>query len=182
MIQIFDNVFSEQEISDIETKFYTIPWFLSSADNHASVTADVREKYSDSNTIEGIQLTNFFFINDKPNSPYYKDSAEILEKFCLRENVPIQKLIRIKANLQLPEPREDSNYNTPHVDNYSPHKVAIYYVNDSDGSTFFFDKQFKVIKKVDSKRGRIVLFSGDIYHSGQPPTKDKRIIINFNFI
>ena len=180
-MQVFDNVYSEEEIKNIENVFLTIPWFLSSAENHASVTSDVIKRYADKNTIEGIQLTNFLFI-DKPNSPYYAEGAKILEQFCLRTGMPIQQLIRIKANLQLPEPREDWQHNTPHVDNYNRHKVAIYYVNDSDGCTFFFDKELKVTKKVESKRGRMVVFSGDIYHAGQPPTKNTRIMINFNFI
>lgn len=180
-MNVFDNVFSEQEIDEIEKKFFSLPWFLSSAERHASVTADIKQKYSDANTIEGIQLTNFLFI-DKPNSPQYADGAKILEQFCLRTGMPIQQLIRIKANLQLPEPREDWQYNTPHVDNYSHHKVAIYYVNDSDACTFFFDKQMKVVRKVQSKRGRIVIFPGEIYHAGQPPTKNPRIIINYNFL
>jgi hypothetical protein len=180
-MQVFDNVFSESEIQGIEKTFLTIPWFLSSAENHASVTSDVRQKYSDSNTIEGIQLTNFLFI-DKPNSPFYQDGAEVLKKFCERTRTPIRNLIRIKANLQLPEHRLESQYNTPHVDNYSPHTVAIYYVNDSDGSTFFFDKNMKVVDKIESKRGRMVVFPGNTYHAGQPPTTNARIIINFNFI
>jgi hypothetical protein len=181
MIQVFDNVFSEQEEIEFEQNFLKMPWYLSSADNHASVTSDVYNKYADSNTIEGIQLTNFLFI-DKPNSPYYPVGAKILEQFCIRTNTPISKLIRIKANLQLPQSREENQYNTPHVDNYSPHMVAIYYVNESDASTLFFDKDFYVYKKVQSKRGRMIVFSGDNYHAGQPPTKNPRIIINYNFL
>lgn len=180
-MQVFDGLYSEEEIENIENVFSTIPWFLSSAENHASVTPNVRERYSDINTIEGIQLTNFLFI-DKPNSSFYPDAAKILEKFCNKTNTPIKKLIRIKANLQLPEHRKDTQYNTPHVDNYIPHMVAIYYVNDSDGSTFFFDNNKKIVEKVESKRGRMVIFPGNTYHAGQPPTRNKRIVINFNFI
>jgi len=180
-MQVFDNIYSEEETKDIENTFLSIPWFLSSAENHASVTANVRQKYSDANTIEGIQLTNFLFI-DKPNSPFYSHAEKILEKFSTRTRTSIRKLIRIKANLQLPELRKDTQYNTPHVDSYSQHMVAIYYVNDSDGSTFFFDKNMKVVEKVESKRGRMIVFPGNTYHAGQPPTKNARIIINFNFI
>jgi hypothetical protein len=181
MITVFDNVFSDDEVSQFESQLTTIPWYLSTADNYASVTSDVYNKYADSNTIEGVQLTNFLFI-DKPNSPQYPLGATILEQFCLRTNTPIRKLIRIKANLQLPQSREENQYNTPHVDSYNPHMVALYYANDSDACTLFFNKSFYVTKKVESKRGRMVLFSGDNYHAGQPPTKNPRIIINYNFI
>jgi hypothetical protein len=180
MIAVFDNIFTDAEIDKFEKGFLSLPWYLSTADNHASVTSDVYKKYSDTNTIEGVQLTNFLFTN-KPNSIDYPLGATILEQFCLRTQTPIKELIRIKANLQLPQTREETQYNTPHVDNYSPHIVALYYVNDSDACTLFFDESFYVTNKVESKRGRMVLFSGDHYHAGQPPTKKPRIVVNYNF-
>jgi hypothetical protein len=47
---------------------------------------------------------------------------------------------------------------------------AIYYVNDSDGETLLFKKEnnrYEVIEKVIPKQGRLLVFDGNIYHSGK---------------
>ena len=60
----------------------------------------------------------------------------------------------------------------------------IYYVTDTDGDTYFYnDKEGKdVIKQVSPKKGRMVFFEGNIWHSGSNTTKNLRIILNFNFL
>jgi len=83
-------------------------------------------------------------------------------------------------------------YDNPHIDVRYDHLVVLYYVNDTDGDTFIFDKTFEdyselpenaiinIIKKVSPKMGRVVVFNGNQYHSSSTPTKDVRCIINFN--
>lgn len=183
MIKVY-NVFSEEEIKQIEKKFTEgFPWYLSTADNHASVTKDVYDQFADDNTIEGTQFTNFLFINGAGNSSHYAAGAEILEQFCIRTNTPISALIRIKANLQLKQDRTDDQHNTMHVDGYDPHMVMIYYVNDSDGQTFLFDKNMQIEHRISPKAGTCLLFPGHILHAGQPPkASEKRILINYNFL
>jgi hypothetical protein len=70
--------------------------------------------------------------------------------------------------------------------------VCLYYVNNTDGDTYIFDKTKKelnhiskdtklgILKQVSPKKGRVVLFDGRRYHSSSGPTKDIRCIINFN--
>ena len=80
---------------------------------------------------------------------------------------------------------------TVHFDTPNPHHVLIYYVNDSDGDTFFFDRRhgevwitdgnYKVIDRVSPKKGRFVLFDGSIYHAGSNPREyDRRMVLNFD--
>ena len=75
----------------------------------------------------------------------------------------------------------------------SPHTVCIYYVNDSDGYTYIFDKMFDQsnpdqtkfgeYKTVKPVKGRAVFFNGLHYHAGSSPIKDQsRIIINADFV
>jgi hypothetical protein len=182
MIKLYNNIFSDAEKDQIEAGFANnFPWYLSTADNHASVTKDVAEQYKDQHTLETPMMTNFLFI-DKPNSPYYEHGAMILEAFCNRANIPIKKLIRIKANLQLQQQRRDDQYTTPHVDGYFPHMVMIYYVNDSDGCTLLFDQDRNITERIVPVRGNCLLFSGNILHSSQTPVKtSKRIVVNYNF-
>jgi hypothetical protein len=87
-------------------------------------------------------------------------------------------------------------HDTPHIDYDIGHLVCLYYVNESDGDTFIFDKklsdhhpdsdftnvEFNVIQRISPKKGRAVIFDGTIYHASSIPTKDVRCIINFNFM
>lgn len=71
---------------------------------------------------------------------------------------------------------------TPHIDQHYSHYTMLYYVNDSDGPTTFFDN-LDIIKSVSPKRGRCVLFPGDTYHSSSCPIEsDIRIVCNYNFL
>ena len=52
--------------------------------------------------------------------------------------------------------------------------------------TTFFKKsndEYKIIKTVEPKKGRFVVFDGKYYHAGRHPNDhDTRLVINFNFI
>ena len=74
-------------------------------------------------------------------------------------------------------------HTTPHTDRDEDHKVLIYYANDSDGDTFFFDKQLNIIERVPPKKGRFVIFDGRTLHSAGFNTESEiRLNINYNFI
>ena len=60
-----------------------------------------------------------------------------------------------------------------------PHTSLIYYVNDSDGDTVFFDGD-KIVESVTPKKGRCVIFDGLIPHGAGIPSKGPRCIINYN--
>jgi len=54
-------------------------------------------------------------------------------------------------------------------------------VIDSDGDTLFFNKEGDIINRVSPKKGRCVIFDGDILHASQNPIKSKdRIVINID--
>ena len=68
----------------------------------------------------------------------------------------------------------------PHTDLNIRHFALIYYVNDSDGSTVLFDENKNIIKEVEPKKGRILLFNGAILHGGGIPRNSNRCIVNFD--
>ena len=57
----------------------------------------------------------------------------------------------------------------------------LYYVNDTDGDTIFYNDNEEEIKRVSPKKGRVVFFDGSIMHSASTPTQTHRAIINFSF-
>lgn len=103
---------------------------------------------------------------------------------------------RVKVNLQTAAPENTKGkFSIPHRDHDTrPEQslTAIYYVNDSDGETFFFnEKRFDkfsdidrltIRKKVKPEKGKMVVFRSDTLHAGSHPIEsDYRIAINFNF-
>ena len=63
------------------------------------------------------------------------------------------------------------------------HKVILFYLNDSDGDTYFYDKKHKIIDTVTPKENRAVLFDGSILHSSSKPINfARRIMLNINLV
>ena len=70
--------------------------------------------------------------------------------------------------------------------------ASIFYVNETDGDTIFYNvkqtdvanyKDLKEYDRVSPKANRLVIFDGDLLHTGCSPTKYKnRILINSNYI
>jgi hypothetical protein len=70
----------------------------------------------------------------------------------------------------------------PHTDLPFDHLVVLYYVNDADGDTVFFNEKNEIIKSVSPKRGRVVAFDGRILHGGGIPKAGPRCAINFDIL
>jgi hypothetical protein len=120
----------------------------------------------------------------------------VLEK---KMNLEVDKVIRIKTNWAFRELESKKDYiYPPHVDVFNtPHWVLLYYVNNSDGDTIFYNEtendfsqkdlisqlpNLTIKHKFTPKQGRAILFWGNRFHCGMPPvTSDFRILINHNF-
>jgi hypothetical protein len=63
----------------------------------------------------------------------------------------------------------------PHIDlKYDdgkelPHVVFLYYINDSDGPTYFYNKDLEVISSIPPTMGTCVMFDGGTLHAGSTP-------------
>ena len=99
----------------------------------------------------------------------------------------------IRARLSQKTPRvgfTSENYNIPHVDYPRPHDVLIFYLNDSDGDTWFFNQRFTVLdrpvlftteQRVSPKANRLLAFNGLRYHTASNPINtNRRVILNIN--
>jgi hypothetical protein len=98
------------------------------------------------------------------------------------KNQDILEIFRIRAGMFVKN--QNGELHTPHIDREDFHYTMLYYVNDSDGPTRFYDhKEGKVIKMVDPKKGRAVIMTGDRYHaSSSPKNHSNRIVVNYNFL
>lgn len=117
---------------------------------------------------------------------------EIFNAFITKHNIVCNEVQRIKTNLLTRG--KGSNYHSIHIDQDYDHKVFLYYVNDSDGDTVFFDQFWSKENpaninslteqiRVKPKQGLGVVFNGLQYHTSTSPIEsDFRCVINLDFI
>lgn len=91
------------------------------------------------------------------------------------------RILRCKFNF-LPR-GTDPTYHYPHIDNSEQGMMtAIYYVNDSDGDTYFFENYLEITNTITPKKGRMVLFDSNKLHSSSSPINSEyRIVMNTVF-
>jgi hypothetical protein len=120
-------------------------------------------------------------------------------------NKKLVKKYRIKINKTIPHSIDiNEEYRLLHIDKNEPHVTILYYINDSDGDTLIFNdknnkhlknikefmnndnfldfKNFELSKSISPKKGRVVVFDGNLWHYGKYPTKGERNVININLV
>ena len=113
---------------------------------------------------------------------YYYFLTQVLFIFSKKLNIDVNRIIRGRTFLHLPINGIGLLKNQVHVDTHEPHRVCLYYVNDSDGDTILFkDDKTTEIKRITPKKGRIVFFDGSIPHCSSNPKQTHRSILNFDF-
>lgn len=145
----------------------------------------------DKNTRDSAQLTHAVVMNGSQVSDYWSVLRPILYYTIAKTDKELE-VLRCKVNLNFPHKQfTDTQYLPPHIDTVDQADfTAIYYVNDADGDTMFFetptqnktDDAFTVKNSVTPKKGRMVFFDNKTVHCGKPPQQtDARCVINFNF-
>lgn len=122
-------------------------------------------------------------------SEAYNIVHEIFTRFLINNSKSCSRILRIKANLYTQG--VSANHHSPHIDLDIPHKVFLYYIDDSDGYTWLFNERFSgervsnltVSDRIEPKAGRGILFDGFQYHASSSPVyHKKRCTINIDFI
>lgn len=92
---------------------------------------------------------------------YAKD--EILGVYVIRVNLllPLRDIFNVEDEIHTDKP--ESHWQT-----------ILYYVNDSDGPTKFYDDNKNVIKEVEPEQGKYVIFDSNTYHSASLPQETKK--------
>jgi len=152
--------------------------------------------------VEDASFTGFMHIlwgKEGKESEWYDIFVPLLYSMEEKINMTIKELVQLRLGLfTLNKNRQP--HHVPHVDYQDDglKYTAIYYLNDSDGETHFFNEfldpnikrfingydpsLFTVAKTVKPKKGRLVLFDGRRYHASRyPESTPERIVLNINF-
>jgi hypothetical protein len=114
-------------------------------------------------------------------SNWYGNFSKIPQTVLRKLNINLVDILQARLFITVPHKTSLKHY-APHTDLECEHLALIYYVNDSDGNTVFFDDKNKIIESVTPKKGRIVLFDGHHLHAGGFPSNNPRCIVNYNLI
>lgn len=117
-----------------------------------------------------------------------------------RSGQRVNQIIRIRLGLHSISPQQFTG--GAHVDLHYPHKVALLYLNDSDGDTQIYNEKFDPLSNADTyqyfqqahggqptvmatstpEENKLIWFDGMHYHASQSPiTVAKRVVININY-
>jgi len=161
------------------------PWYHgTTVDHHADSRFNVKQGLNPLQFVHRIPLD---FVED---NRFLNLVSPILGAVGQHVKTDIE-VLNLKVNF-LPR-HTDSQHHYPHVD--VGHcageriKSLVYYVNHSDGDTYFFDQtgatertSLNILRRVSPRRGLAVLFDSDLFHaSSSPVLSDKRIVINIVF-
>jgi hypothetical protein len=142
-------------------------------------------KYEDTAVEEDGQYAPMSFVHilrsSNTLSEHLPNFGLIPQLACASKGMMMQEILLGRIFLILPYETKLEHY-APHIDLPFQHTVVLYFVNDCDGDTVFFNDKNEVVKTVSPKRGRIVMFDGLLYHGGGIPKKGPRCAINFDII
>ena len=194
-IYIIDNVIPEDKQNEIEDLFTSnrLSWVF-----HRDIALDPM----DIKKLGITKLTPGIGCNIKQHLPKYLNLnllnrvKIIAEQACIGIDKKLKEIYQARSFMHFPISADSRNeFDNIHIDIPFEHLVVLYYVNDTDGDTFIFDKfadlnnlksptlnesEVTVIKKISPKKGRALVFDGRRYHSSSAPTKDIRCILNFD--
>ena len=125
----------------------------------------------------------FIDIRNNPNSRYNKHFPNVaklvdhLQSTYIPENYSVYRLM---TNIQTIRPKWTMN--APHPDTRLDKFLTIlYYVNDSDGDTFFFDGD-NCVNRLQPIKGTAAMYPSKTWHAGSTPVEhETRVVINMVF-
>lgn len=187
-IVILDDVISKEYQDYLETTLLDnseLPWFLIRNLNEVKANQD-------NISLPGLSIQS---ISDGQDHGMLALVFRSLA-FNLAEKlgISINEVINARTFLQLPGGNlQETVAREYHVDYAKPHKVLLYYVNESDGNTILLKQRYPfsynkisgltkgdVLQEIEPKKGRVVMFDGSHFHSSTVPSKHLRCVINLD--
>ena len=175
-VTVTDNYLTQSYHKEIHDLFMSteFPWYYNS---------NITKSKEDTNTksFNEYGFTHWFYIdNCFRNSQYATFIKPML--LNLKDTVNCECILRSRADMVMWS-LEDFIHPS-HVDFDYSNVATILYINDTDGDTILYDQNnpSEIKERVNPKANRLVIFDGDVLHTGCSPTKHKnRILINSNF-
>lgn len=176
-----------QPIQDALEQMFTAPdlaWSYNPSSLYIKGNNSTPDFPQTSNTFDTPLFTHMVAVDNQKLTTAY----DLLMPVIHALPITVSQIRRLKANLTLPARGAQQNSHHPvHVDSDVPNLLtAIYYVNDSDGDTFIFNEKtghqgnLTIKRRISPKKGRIVLFDGQLLHAGGIPLHYPRIVVNIN--
>lgn len=182
MLNVIDDFIKPRFQNEIENLFVSggFPYYYQTESVNTNDTDTVMET---NDTLNVPQFFHMFVWDKNIVSQHYNKISTISNKLIDTIDTDCY-MYRCKVNMNTIDSRFENKYHTPHIDNgFIEQITAIYYVNDSDGDTYFFDEDGKVTQQITPKKGRLVWWKGRIFHAKSSPTKSpNRIVLNFNLL
>jgi len=191
-IYVFDDIITKEEQDEMFqfVKTTNIEWTFEK--NITGKYGNKDDKFYPANVLPKIRLNNHQ-IDTLITKIQYNAVQKLNLKFI--ENY------RYKINWTKPLGFEYDVKDLMHVDSDIQHIAMVYYINDTTGNTFIYDNiggnnveinskyryndidysKLTLIKNIEPKQGRVVVFNGALHHHGSYPKTNDRYIINFNF-
>jgi hypothetical protein len=127
--------------------------------------------------------------NGNIDSSHYNFLSPLL--YSIASECQSPALSRARLDMTMLNPNSDTH--EPHVDMFEKHIAVIFYIGDFDGGTEIYNETYSnqnwdvpdhptLLKSVDAKPNRLLIFSGNQYHCGIANTKSRRrILLNANY-
>jgi len=177
-IEIFDNII-EQDIADqILDIFFgkkVFWWWDPSTLGFIDFDLDHKKFYETPQFVHPVVDENKF------DSPYSDLLLYVSNKIFNNKGIKVLYYKRVKVNLLLSREDATEKSHPPHVDDIGKNCFSIvYYVDDSDGPTIFYDNNQNIIKTVEPKKNRAVFFPSNLLHSSSCPKQyNRRLVVNY---
>lgn len=172
-IKIIDNVVNNYISDEIETVFldYYRFWLYNSN--------TLGDKNCDTRYEESFQLIHPILMEGNVESPFADLVLNVSKKVSNDLKFLILNYKRVKVNQLIGT--SHNKLHPPHTDNENDNFISIiYYVNNSDGDTVFYDNDHNIIQRVSPKKNRCVVFPSNMLHaSSSPVDNERRLVVNY---
>jgi hypothetical protein len=176
MLEVVDNAVPEY-LQD----FYELAILGKSDEKRIKPLVDFHVKYektfSDNNQTP-ISLVHILK-SDHILSEHFSNFYQVVDIACKALTLKLKNVVTGRVYLTTPQNSKNTFF-SPHIDLNIEHVVVLYYVNNADGDTVFFDNNGNIFKKIKPVKGRLVVFDGAIYHAAGVPKETHRCVINFD--